>query len=844
MNGSGVVTQVLEKVVPPVVLKRGRQDVQEELPLPPPMQLRGQAMVPDNVDDKERLLVVAEETWFKKHVQEGLVRARRVLTVLNTGNNVLADVQFLQHLAQLTSLTSVMESLPGVAGEAFRSWFTDEEWQELEASSACIANANLRRLRTLQLKRQKYYLDRSCSMAIDLTVVGGGGGVGDEAEVEKQEEAEQSVLVQGCTSSVQLLLDRFGMNSRGLIKRIVKERQVPVIVVQKEKAKSKKSKKREEMEAGGDDEEVIDEGKSKNKKKSKGGRRKNVAEIDAVGEEEEDEDDENDVVFQLQDGEEEGEDEGVVGEDSGLKELFKRAREDVSLVEAMLQEANAGGGGVEVKIGNISIPDLKMATKAVGKTIFADVEKLKRCLGCLKSAELSSVEKWGVMCKWLRCCEQAISVTGLFSHLKSMRKSKSSLKKRYKILVSHRFKKEDKVLSFRQAERYDRLGKFLLKFPKFMLQLQLVSLSDWFQKVDSIGKALLDSVEFILGSDDEGDELEFWRQQPLLAEVVVEMQQEASLVVDLGVAPLSAEVVAELFPAAAPRDLNQNVPELGDLEDNVEGEEGLGDDVVVAEQREECPDCGLKAKVVFLQCDGPGDGHSFCWRCAGYSVPPPDELPFPGCDGDDDATTTIKTYVFCAEHLNLACCTRPFESYQRHGGQLAIAEFVNHVQAVEARQMVAIFTALERQFSVVHIEPNGWCMFVAAAKGLDMHWDDLVREMIKFARRYLRKKANVAAMADAEMVRRLWNELDPLDLGSVQAFWSSEAADHLIPMVAAYLNTKDKRAVQFRVWVIGKDGALEMSKLVYPEGETSEFKKVVDLLKTNKIVEHYDLLIN
>ena len=61
-------------------------------------------------------------------------------------------------------------------------------------------------------------------------------------------------------------------------------------------------------------------------------------------------------------------------------------------------------------------------------------------------------------------------------------------------------------------------------------------------------------------------------------------------------------------------------------------------------------------------------------------------------------------------------------------------------------------------------------------------------------------------------------------------------------MLAQHLNSVDTRAVQFRVWMIGKDGALEMTKLVYPEGETSEFKKVVDLLKSNKIVEHYDLL--
>lgn len=226
---------------------------------------------------------------------------------------------------------------------------------------------------------------------------------------------------------------------------------------------------------------------------------------------------------------------------------------------------------MEVKIGNISIPDLKMATKAVGKTIFGDIEKLKRCLKCLKSTELSSVEKWGVMCKWLRCCEQAISVTGLFAHLRSMRKSKNTLEERYKILVDHRFKKEDKVLSFKQAEKYDRLGKFLLKFPKFMFQLQLVSLSDWFQKVESTGKALLDSVEHILTDDRE--ELEFWRQQPVLNEVVVAAEerqlQDAGLGVELEAAPLSTDVI-ELFPDSAHADPNQHVPELGDLESNVE----------------------------------------------------------------------------------------------------------------------------------------------------------------------------------------------------------------------------------------------------------------------------------
>lgn len=72
-------------------------------------------------------------------------------------------------------------------------------------------------------------------MAIDLTVCEGG--------VE-----EQSSLVQGCTTAVQLLLDRVGMNSRGLVKRVAKERFVPVIAVVKEKAEAKTGKKRDKAE--------------------------------------------------------------------------------------------------------------------------------------------------------------------------------------------------------------------------------------------------------------------------------------------------------------------------------------------------------------------------------------------------------------------------------------------------------------------------------------------------------------------------------------------------------------------------------------------------------------------
>ena len=96
-------------------------------------------------------------------------------------------------------------------------------------------------------------------------------------------------------------------------------------------------------------------------------------------------------------------------------------------------------------------------------------------------------------------------------------------------------------------------------------------------------------------------------------------------------------------------------------------------------------------------------------------------------------------------------------------------------------------------------------------------------------------------MSDPTRVRDLWKKLDPQKPSSVQRFWASEAADFLIPMMALHLNAKNEKSVQIRVWMI-ESGALEMTKLVYPDGEAREFRAVLNLLKSNTVMEHYDLM--
>ena len=79
------------------------------------------------------------------------------------------------------------------------------------------------------------------------------------------------------------------------------------------------------------------------------------------------------------------------------------------------------------------------------------------------------------------------------------------------VLMKRLKAEEGKVLSFKQAERYDRLGRFLLRFPRFVLQLQLVSLADWHKKFGA--KVLMDSLESLL----EEEQLQFWQEPVSLA---------------------------------------------------------------------------------------------------------------------------------------------------------------------------------------------------------------------------------------------------------------------------------------------------------------------------------------
>lgn len=71
--------------------------------------------------------------------------------------------------------------------------------------------------------------------------------------------------------------------------------------------------------------------------------------------------------------------------------------------------------------------------------------------------------------------------------------------------------------------------------------------------------------------------------------------------------------------------------------------------------------CGMRGKVIFLASDGLERGTISAGSANGYSSAPPDKLNYPG--------SADVSSVFCAEHLELDCCTRPYELYSKKIGR-------------------------------------------------------------------------------------------------------------------------------------------------------------------------------
>ncbi len=98
---------------------------------------------------------------------------------------------------------------------------------------------------------------------------------------------------------------------------------------------------------------------------------------------------------------------------------------------------------------------------------------------CEQEVALNTDEAHMSLQMWWRIARRGCQIHGMFQLLRVEKSKLKTLPERYAFLV----KDEVAVLSFRQAGKYDRLGKFLAQFPLFVYQRKWTTLSDWFQEV-------------------------------------------------------------------------------------------------------------------------------------------------------------------------------------------------------------------------------------------------------------------------------------------------------------------------------------------------------------------------
>jgi hypothetical protein len=462
-----------------------------------------------------------ERDWVHKRLQVALQKTRIVLDAVKS--DAFADDNVFNEMLEMQSLQIVLTALNGkenddesLATQVFMSMFTDEEWNELQVSEQAIGDADEGKLRLLRLNRQYVLLCDAQTIAIDLTVR------------DENVAGEQTELVKKCTQVIKVVLDRMGMNGRAVVHALppvaaaevavpgrsqaparnagAKQKNQKDVVVQ-QKRKKKKKKREERSQEAGNEEMVVEEGDGKKAKTSS-------EDNDEADEENEEEVDEENVVQQAQ--EEQDDDDQMMEEDNKEQEgvdietILEKAKLDVNVVLSMSKERNKDGA-VTLKISRIDVPDARCATADAGSVVLLDDIKLSQCL-CESSIpdDLNTVERWSRLLKWWRLVNRCFAIAGIFAHLRAQKKSGGlNLKKRYAKEAGRL--KQQKVYSYTHASTYDRLGIFLLKYPGFVYQLQLVSLADWCQDADD-GKKMTKCLEASLLSDEEKGT--FWKLQP------------------------------------------------------------------------------------------------------------------------------------------------------------------------------------------------------------------------------------------------------------------------------------------------------------------------------------------
>ena len=382
---------------------------------------------------------------------------------------------------------------------------------------------------------------------------------------------------------------------------------------------------------------------------------------------------------------------------------------------------------------------------------------------------------------------------------KSKGKKQKSLKERYEA-YANRVKKDGKPLSFRQAQKYARLGQFLLKYPMFVFQLQFVTMNDWDRQFE--GATLIDIVENVLNEE----ERKFWKGEK-------EVEQEAMEEEEVPMVPSGEEGEGEIARE------HGEVPALEPMVNN--HEEGEKEDVCIYCER-------TRERAELWNCSN--CSISFHELCAGYA------------DGtvchdivlqksQDVELETLAYCRACLEKLNLT---------------------VDDVQKgiMEAKAIGQFLDSEGCPFTLQKMDQDGFCcfrilnMFVRSqAKGKNVAGTpgELCRKVAKAAIEFakqLAKELGEAALESESIkgLRKLANAKGDKPVELLKGgLWEVLEVEHILN---GFVNLCEGRVV-VNVWQVVEDGSMR-NTMVY--GEAGEGTRELNMLQWNSI-RHYDLLI-
>jgi hypothetical protein len=405
--------------------------------------------------------------FFGAKVKTLLLRTRRVVTDLppEVGGAAAALLANLDPFADAGSLKDVLEKLGGEGTLAAKIFFSvmdapDREELELFAKRRQVEQQQFlfKQMHVLVQRVQ----DLAKQLPDDDPLV--GHVLALQVNVVQEEVEDDTGEQQSVTDNEK--------------KKKKKETRQEKKTVGKKKKKGKKEKKRSRSAAKSGEKEKKEKEKKKKTKRGGGAAREGAAEGAAAAAAGAATEKESEPLA-------EEEEEPVVAvsnvcEDDVLCRLLKEAEDE--LVE--VQNIAKGQGVVPLNVPPEAPPNVE---RLIGSASLEDV----LCLHIEEKVALNTVEAHMALQVWWRTAKRACQVHGVFQLLRTQKEK--TLEQRYAALIAE----QADCLSFKQAYKYDRLGKFLAQFPLFVFQRKWTSLADWFHPATENGAVLVDALPSI-----------------------------------------------------------------------------------------------------------------------------------------------------------------------------------------------------------------------------------------------------------------------------------------------------------------------------------------------------------